>query len=92
MSDFYRYENETQNSPEPGCEQLNDGEKKPAKKRKKGDFLKLTAYAALFGMLGGVSFYGVTQVTNHFGGNNVQSESSAIAGTNQSSGILQTST
>ncbi len=41
-----------------------DGQQSPKKQRRKGDFLKLTVYTAVFGMIGGVSFYGVSQLAS----------------------------
>lgn len=45
----------------------NDRKEEPKKKRKKADFLKLTVYTAVFGLVGGVSFYGVSQLVNNSG-------------------------
>lgn len=47
------------------------------KKRKKADFLKLTMYTTMFGIMGGVSFYGLSQLNS-----NLQENTSSVKSTN----------
>lgn len=56
------------------------------KKRKKADFLKLTMYTAVFGIMGGVSFYGLDRMDS-----NTQENTPKVVNVSSTKGIISTS-